>query len=56
MLGEWNKAVPVAARGDGPEGMEAEANIPGQERGCVCHFPLTVKMLSLFLFYRAENK
>lgn len=56
MLGEWDTAVPVAAREDGPEGMEAEADIPGQERGSVCHSPLTAKMLSLFLFYRAGNR
>lgn len=28
MLGEWDTAMPVAAREDGPEGMEAEAGIP----------------------------
>lgn len=56
MLGEWDSAVPLAARGDGPEGMEAEEDVPGQERGSACHFPLTVKMLSLFLFHRDENK
>lgn len=33
MLGECHSAVPVTARGYGPEGMEAEADIPGQERG-----------------------
>lgn len=54
MLGEWDSDVPVAARGMALREWRQRQIFQG--RGSVCHLLLSVKMLSLFLFYRAENK
>lgn len=52
--GRVGQCCACCCQGYGPEGVEAEAIFQG--RGSVCHLLLSVKMLSLFLFYRAENK